>query len=150
MNTKEIQRLLHRDCKAFSGGITALAYTLDKSPNILSNKLNVECDQNQLSFIEGLELLSIVRSRSTLAAIASEQGYLLVPIPECKRTGKDKLSEVLSLSYETGKLCGEYRRAVSADSDLGEHLSTTEKNKLLDILNRLQDSAQCLKWELSQ
>ena len=63
MNSKEIQRLLHRDCKAFSGGITSLAYALEKSPNILSNKLNVECEQNQLSFVEGLELLSIVRIR---------------------------------------------------------------------------------------
>lgn len=58
MNSKEIQRLLHRDCKNSSGGITSLAYALDKSPNILSNKLNVDCEQNQLSFIEGLELMA--------------------------------------------------------------------------------------------
>ena len=150
MNSKEIQRLLHRDCKNSSGGITSLAYALDKSSNILSNKLNVDCEQNQLSFIEGLELMAMVRSRATLATIASEQGYLLVPIPECQRSGVDKLKEVLSLSAQAGKLCGEYSRSISADSDLGEQLSAAEKHKLLDILNRLQDSVQCLKWDLGQ
>ncbi|WP_075290721.1 phage regulatory CII family protein [Histophilus somni] len=150
MNSKEIQRLLHRDCKNSSGGITSLAYTLEKSPNILSNKLNIDCEQNQLSFIEGLELMAMVRSRATLAAIAAEQGYLLVSIPECQRSGVDKLSEVLNLSAETGELCSEYRNAISADSDLGERLSHAEKSKLLEILSRLQDSVQCLKWELEQ
>lgn len=150
MNSKEIQRLLHRDCKNSSGGITSLAYALDKSPNILSNKLNVDCEQNQLGFIEGLELMAMVRSRATLAAIAAEQGYLLVPIPECQRSGVDKLKEVLSLSAQAGKLCGEYSRSISANSDLGEQLSAAETRKLLDILNRLQDSVQCLKWDLGQ
>ncbi|HAS03420.1 MAG TPA: hypothetical protein DCR57_06795, partial [Pasteurella multocida] len=66
MNSKEIQRLLHRDCKNSSGGITSLAYTLEKSPNILSNKLNVDCEQNQLSFIEAIELIATVQSKKTL------------------------------------------------------------------------------------
>lgn len=150
MNAKEIQYLLHRDCKAFSGGITSLAYILDKSPNILSNKLNVECEQNQLSFIEGLELLSIVHSRATLSAIAGEQGFVLVPLPKYERCADDNLLEVLRLSAQAGELCGAYRLAISPDGDLGARLSSQEKQALLGILNRLQESVQCLKWELDK
>lgn len=150
MTNTDIQRLLHRECKAFSGGITSLALTIDKSPNLLSNKLNVDCDQNQLSFVEALDLIALTGSKKTLAAIAAQHGYLLVPVPHCERHGTDLLREVLGLSNEAGKLCGEYSRSIQPSSDLGENLSAVEKRKLLDILTRLQEGVQCLKWELGQ
>ncbi|MFP4690196.1 phage regulatory CII family protein, partial [Pasteurella multocida] len=84
--------MLHRDCKNSSGGITSLAYTLEKSPNILSNKLNVDCEQNQLSFIEAIELIATVQSKKTLSAIAAQIDHIVVPMPNCADCGQDVLA----------------------------------------------------------
>ncbi|HDR1420447.1 TPA: hypothetical protein QB189_002434, partial [Pasteurella multocida] len=131
MNSKEIQRLLHRDCKNSSGGITSLAYTLEKSPNILSNKLNVDCEQNQLSFIEAIELIATVQSKKTLSAIAAQIDHIVVPMPKCADCGQDVLSRFLDIAESSGRIGKEIKSAVSSNSELGRDLSQNEKEKIL-------------------
>lgn len=148
MNSKEIQRLLHRDCKNSSGGITSLAYTLDKSPNILSNKLNVDCEQNQLSFIEAIELIATVQSKKTLSAIAMQIDHIVVPMPKCADCGQDVLASFLDIAESSGRIGKEIKSAVSSNSDLGRDLSHNEKQKILAEVERLIEQAICLKQEL--
>ncbi|MDA5618807.1 hypothetical protein NM952_09390, partial [Pasteurella multocida subsp. multocida] len=129
MNSKEIQRLLHRDCKNSSGGITSLAYTFEKSPNILSNKLNVDCEQNQLSFIEAIELIATVQSKKTLSAIAAQIDHIVVPMPKCADCGQDVLARFLDIAESSGRIGKEIKSAVSSNSELGRDLSQNEKEK---------------------
>ncbi|MEB3492838.1 phage regulatory CII family protein [Pasteurella multocida] len=150
MNSKEIQRLLHRDCKNSSGGITSLAYTLEKSPNILSNKLNVDCEQNQLSFIEAIELIATVQSKKTLSAIAAQIDHIVVPMPRCADCGQDVLSRFLDIAESSGRIGKEIKSAVSSNSELGRDLSQNEKEKILAEVNQLIEQAICLKMELGQ
>ncbi|MDY0569912.1 hypothetical protein NMV55_07195 [Pasteurella multocida] len=150
MNSKEIQRLLHRDCKNSSGGITSLAYTLEKSPNILSNKLNVDCEQNQLSFIEAIELIATVQSKKTLSAIAAQIDHIVVPMPKCADRGQDVLSRFLDIAESSGRIGKEIKSAVSSNSELGRDLSQNEKEKILAEVEQLIEQAICLKMELWQ
>ncbi|MFC1015232.1 phage regulatory CII family protein [Pasteurella multocida] len=150
MNSKEIQRLLHRDCKNSSGGITSLAYTLEKSPNILSNKLNVDCEQNQLSFIEAIELIATVQSKKTISAIAAQIDHIVVPMPRCADCGQDVLSRFLDIAESSGRIGKEIKSAVSSDSELGRNLSQREKQRILAEVEQLIEQAICLKLELAQ
>ncbi|HHW7450650.1 hypothetical protein IXK22_12335 [Pasteurella multocida] len=150
MNSKEIQRLLHRDCKNSSGGITSLAYTFEKSPNILSNKLNVDCEQNQLSFIEAIELIATVQSKKTLSAIAAQIDHIVVPMPKCADCGQDVLSRFLDIAESSGRIGKEIKSAVSSNSELGRDLSQNEKEKILAEVEQLIEQAICLKLELAQ
>ncbi|ARU64364.1 phage regulatory CII family protein [Histophilus somni] len=150
MNSKEIQKLLHRDCKNSSGGITSLAYTLEKSPNILSNKLNVDCEQNQLSFIEAIELIATVQSKKTLSAIAAQIDHIVVPMPKCADCGQDVLSRFLDIAESSGRIGKEIKSAVSSNSELGRDLSQNEKEKILAEVKQLIEQAICLKMELGQ
>lgn len=150
MDSKAIQRLLHLDCKNASGGITSLAYTLGKSPNILSNKLNTDCEQNHLSFQEAVELIAITRSKKTVSAIAAQIEHLLIPFPSCSDDGKALLEGVLKLSGMAGKLCDEAVKSMSPASDLGESLSAKEKLALIETLDNLIEKAICVKQVLGQ
>lgn len=150
MNSKDIQRLLHLDCKNASGGITSLAYTLGKSPNILGNKLNTECEQNHLSFQEAVELIAIVQSKKTVSAIAAQIDHLLVPIPHCTSSEKELLDGVLKLSAMAGRLCEEAGKSISPHSDLGSALSAKEKASLSKCLDDLIEKAICVKQILGQ
>ncbi|WWO74022.1 phage regulatory CII family protein [Histophilus somni] len=150
MNSKEIQKLLHRDCKNSSDGITSLAYTLEKSPNILSNKLNVDCEQNQLSFIEAIELIATVQSKKTLSAIAAQIDHIVVPMPKCADCGQDVLSRFLDIAESSGRIGKEIKSAVSSNSELGRDLSQNEKEKILAEVKQLIEQAICLKMELGQ
>ncbi|URK04950.1 phage regulatory CII family protein [Pasteurella multocida] len=150
MNSKEIQRLLHRDCKNSSGGITSLAYTLEKSPNILGNKLNVDCEQNQLSFIEAIELIATVQSKKTLSAIAAQIDHIVVPMPRCTDCGQDVLARFLDIAESSGRIGKEIKSAVSSNSELGRDLSQNEKEKILAEVEQLIEQAICLKMELGQ
>ncbi|MGC6247193.1 phage regulatory CII family protein [Bisgaard Taxon 45] len=142
--------MLHRDCKNSSGGITSLAYTLEKSPNILSNKLNVDCEQNQLSFIEAIELIATVQSKKTISAIAAQIDHIVVPMPKCADCGQDVLSRFLDIAESSGRIGKEIKSAVSSNSELGRDLSQNEKEKILAEVNQLIEQAICLKMELGQ
>ncbi|HHE3587055.1 TPA: phage regulatory CII family protein [Pasteurella multocida] len=142
--------MLHRDCKNSSGGITSLAYTLEKSPNILSNKLNVDCEQNQLSFIEAIELIATVQSKKTLSAIAAQIDHIVVPMPKCADCGQDVLSRFLDIAESSGRIGKEIKSAVSSNSELGRDLSQNEKEKILAEVEQLIEQAICLKMELGQ
>ncbi|MFC0790859.1 phage regulatory CII family protein [Pasteurella multocida] len=142
--------MLHRDCKNSSGGITSLAYTLEKSPNILSNKLNVDCEQNQLSFIEAIELIATVQSKKTLSAIAAQIDHIVVPMPRCADCGQDVLARFLDIAESSGRIGKEIKSAVSSNSELGRDLSQNEKEKILAEVEQLIEQAICLKMELGQ
>ncbi|HHF2121123.1 TPA: phage regulatory CII family protein [Haemophilus influenzae] len=150
MNSKDIQRTLHRDCKNASGGITTLALTLGKSPNILGNKLNVECENNHLSFIEALDLIEITNSTRTVAAIADKIDHLIVPMPKCASCCADVVQGFLDITTNAGKIGEQIKSAVHPNSDLGRELSNKEKQTISASIDALIESALCLKWELEQ
>ena len=150
MNSKAIQRLLHNECKSASGGITTLALTLGKSPNILGNKLNVECENNQLGFIEALELIEITHSTRTVAAIAAKLDHTIVPIPNCTGCCSDVVQGFLDITSNAGKIGEQIKSAVHPNSDLGRDLSAKEKQAISACIDALIESALCLKWELAQ
>ncbi|MFD1806184.1 phage regulatory CII family protein [Pasteurella oralis] len=142
--------MLHRDCKNSSGGITSLAYTLEKSPNLLGNKLNVDCEQNQLSFIEAIELIATVQSKKTISAIAAQIDHIVVPMPRCSECGQDVLSRFLDIAESSGKVGKEIKNSVKTDSELGRDLSQREKQRILAEVEQLIEQAICLKMELAQ
>ncbi|MDY0633145.1 hypothetical protein NMW18_11080 [Pasteurella multocida] len=153
MNSKEIQRLLHRDCKNSSGGITSLAYTLEKSPKTLGNKLNVDLEQNQLGFIEAIELIAMVQSKKTISAIAAQIDHIVVPMPtckECESSGQEILSKFLDIAETSGRIGKEIKESIKDNSELGRDLSPNERERILSAVNRLIEQAICLKMELGQ
>ncbi|MBF0785744.1 hypothetical protein E4T80_09765 [Muribacter muris] len=145
-----IQQTLQLRCKTARGGISSLALGLGKCEKKLANELNINVEQNKLGFMDAVQLIVLTESRNVVEMMAREVGCTLLPMPTCQHNSVDQLREVLNLSSQAGQLCGKYSRSISPDSELGENLSRKEIHELLDILNRLQDSVQCLKWELGQ
>lgn len=150
MNAEMIQRILHRDCKGASGGITSLAFALGKSPNILSNKLNVDCEQNSLSLLEAVDLIAMVQSETTVSAIASLLDCRLVPNPKSTITSRDMVQRFIDLSIQCGRFGQEMRKAMSADSELGESLSRKEKQLMLSTVQKMTQVCLALELELEQ
>lgn len=150
MNKEAIQRLLHLDCKNSSGGITDLAEALGKSPNLLSNKLNVFCEQNSLSFLEAIDLIGMAQSKTTVSAIAGLLDYRLVPNPKCVSSSSDMVQRFIDLSIQCGRFGQEMKQAMSADSELGEVLSRKEKKAMLDTVKKMTEVCLALELELQQ
>ncbi|HDR1521470.1 TPA: hypothetical protein QB485_002315, partial [Pasteurella multocida] len=114
------------------------------------NKLNVDCEQNQLSFIEAIELIATVQSKKTLSAIAAQIDHIVVPMPKCADCGQDVLSRFLDIAESSGRIGKEIKSAVSSNSELGRDLSQNEKEKILAEVEQLIEQAICLKMELGQ
>lgn len=150
MNKEAIQRLLQLDCKNASGGITDLAEALGKSKHILSNKLNVFCDRNSLSFLEAIELIGMVQSKTTVSAIAGLLDYRLVPNPKYASSSNDMIQRFIDLSIQCGRFGQEMKQAMSADSELGEVLSPKEKKSMLDAVKQMTEVCLALELELEQ
>ncbi|MFC1115856.1 phage regulatory CII family protein, partial [Pasteurella multocida] len=111
---------------------------------------NVDCEQNQLSFIEAIELIATVQSKKTLSAIAAQIDHIVVPMPRCADCGQDVLARFLDIAESSGRIGKEIKSAVSSDSELGRDLSQNEKEKILAEVEQLIEQAICLKMELGQ
>ncbi|MCR1838686.1 MULTISPECIES: phage regulatory CII family protein [Rodentibacter] len=144
-----IQKALHTQAKGHRA-ISNLAVEIGKNPTQLAAELDPTNERNKLGFLDAVYFIVQMDAKNIVEMLARTVDCTLLPMPECKRNTVDQLREVLSLSAQAGKLCGKYSRSISPDSELGENLSQKEKSELLDILNRLQDSVQCLKWELGE
>ena len=52
------------------GGITELALSMDKSPNVLANKLNPNCESHYLSIEEAAEIIVKTSNQAPVAEMA--------------------------------------------------------------------------------
>lgn len=150
MNSKDIQRVLHVDCKNASGGVTSLAYALGKSPTILGNKLNVECETNHLSFQEAIDLISMTNSIRTLSAMASSVEHILVPMPNCNVSNADIVQRFVDLSIQCGRLGQQMKKAMAEESELGVVLSVREKREMANVVQQMTAICLCLELELDE
>lgn len=150
MNSKDIQRLLLIDCKNSSGGITSLAHALSKCPKIFSNKINVECESNHLSFQEAIDLIAMTKSIRTLSAMASSVDHILVPMPNFNVSNADVVQRFVDLSIQCGQLGQKMKKAMAEDSELGIALSTKEKREMANVVKQMTAICLCLELELDE
>ncbi|MBV7389016.1 hypothetical protein KRX11_10290 [Pasteurellaceae bacterium TAE3-ERU1] len=147
---KNIQNILHIDCKNSKGGITALALDMGVSERILSNQLNVNVEQNKLGFMDAVTLIAMTQSKKTVSAIARQIDHIIVPLPKCGGNCSDVVGQFLEITSTCGVVGDRIKHAVEPGSDLGRDLSPREREEILEQVETLIEKAVCLKLELGQ
>ncbi|MFQ2193337.1 phage regulatory CII family protein [Aeromonas jandaei] len=87
-----------------SNNISDLARMLGKSPVVLANKLNPDCDSHHLNLGEAVAISELAGDNGILAAWAASRGLLLVARPDGAVCDDELVEQVLLAQSVFGKL----------------------------------------------
>ena len=133
--------------KNFHNGITGLAGAMGKGANILSNKLNPNCDKNHLTLVEAAELTELTQSPKIVDTLAALIGRVSVQLP-CNSLSLNDLSiQFCELMKEAGDIGAAISKASGADSECAGRISPSERKR---IEKELRDLISCAAGMLQQ
>lgn len=126
--------VLYQACRAYPGGIEALAARLGKSPSILYNKLRQQVQTHYVGYDDELsEILFCLRDAGvvgwdkTISAFCWRHGFVVVPFPDLGEVSDDELMEmVLRVVKEQGDVAAALTAALAPNSDGGHDISRRE------------------------
>ena len=154
MTYKYIVSTIQKAAKNHRGGITSVALTMGKSPNILANKLNTNTNSHALTLEEAAEIIKITQNKETIEALATLINATVVDLPKSSTSDNSKLNELLEIFILTNKRCAalgeEIIQASSADSAEGEKITAKEIEAINVELNSLIQGVLKIKLLLEQ
>lgn len=116
--------------KGHHNGIAGLAMVMHKSPTILANKLNPNCDTNQLTLEEAAEITDRTQDPAIADALAALCNRVTVALPDVEMTLKDLSRECCRLTTECGDVAREVSEAEQPESEWGERISPAEAKRI--------------------
>lgn len=116
--------------KAHHNGIAGLAMVMHKSPTILANKLNPNCETNQLTLEEAAEITDRTQDPAIADALAALCNRVTVALPDAEMTLKDLSRECCRLTTECGDVAREVSEAEQPESEWGERISPAEAKRI--------------------
>lgn len=123
--------------KQFHNGIAGLALSMHKNPIVLANKLNPNCDSNQLTLEEAAAITELTQHPAIADALAALLNRVTVPLPDGQPTLHELSRELCRLSKELGDVGNEVYIAGQTDSDWGERVSPGERKRIAIELRQL-------------
>ncbi|TAN86147.1 MAG: hypothetical protein EPN14_00565 [Gallionella sp.] len=96
----------------YPGGIPALAGRMGKHVRVLQAKLSPINDTHHLSLMEALEIQLMTGKADVLHAMATELGFVAVPLPVPGASSGDLLRSVTRMMAEVGDYAREVERAL--------------------------------------
>ena len=154
MTYKYIVSTIQKAAKNYRGGITCVALTMGKSPNILANKLNTNTNSHALTLEEAAEIIKITQNRETIEALAALVNTTVVDLSKSDVLENSTLNELLETFILTNKRCAalgeEIIQASSADSAEGEKITPQEIEDINVELNSLIQGVLKIKLLLEQ
>ena len=154
MTYKYIVSSIQKAAKNHRGGITSVALSMGKNPNILANKLNTNNNSHALTLEEAAEIIKITQNRETVEALASLINTTVVDLPKSNNLTNSKLNELLETFILTNKKCAalgeEIIQASSAESAGGAIITAQEVEDIKIELNSLIQGVLKIKLLLEQ
>lgn len=128
--------------------ISELARLLGKSGNILSNKLNPDCDSHHLTLAEAVAITELTDDDAIIETWASSRGKALVVIPSGESTDEELADQVMLVNEVISAVFHEIRQArKDGVIDPQEHQSITGavQNAVRELLNLDADVAASVR-----
>ena len=154
MTYKYIVSAIQKAAKNHRGGITSVALTMGKNPNILANKLNTNTNSHALTLEEAAEIIKITQNKETIEALATLINATVVDLPKSDVLENSKLNELLETFILTNKKCAalgeEIIQASSAQSAGGEKINSQEIKAINIELNSLIQGVLKIRLLLEQ
>lgn len=123
--------------KQYHNGIAGLAQAMRKNPTIFANKLNPNCDTNQLTLEEAAEITDRTQDPAIADSLAALVGRITVALP-CGQPSLRELSrEFCRLAKECGDVGHQINDAEHPESEWGEQLSPAERKRIAKELREL-------------
>ncbi len=153
-NTRSPKRVSHNDPLAAAyllgqqHNISELARLLGKSGNILSNKLNPDCDSHHLTLAEAVAITELADDDTILEAWAHSRGKALVAVPSGESTDEELADQVMLVNEVMGAVFYEMREArKDGVIDPQEHRTITAavQNAVRELLNLEADVAASVR-----
>lgn len=123
--------------KGYHNGIAGLAQAMHKGPTILANKLNPNCDTNQLTLEEAAEITDRTQDPAIADALAALVGRVTVALPCGNPSSRELSREFCRLAAECGDVGAQINDAEHPDSEWGELLSPSERTRIAKALRGL-------------
>lgn len=123
--------------KQFHNGITGLALAMRKNPTVLANKLNPNCDTNQLTLEEAAEITDRTQNPGIADALAALVNRVTVPLPDGHPSLRELSRELCRLAKELGDVGQAINTAEQPDSEWGEQLSPGERKRIAAELRQM-------------
>jgi len=120
----------------YPGGVEALAVRMERSPQLLRNKLNTNSTSNVLSLQEFDQALHYV-DHSPLHALAANHGYALFKLEAGQPCDVEVLEMVVGLVASHGRVGAEIYKAL-ADGRIEPNEVTAIKAAAFDVHRDLQ------------
>ncbi|WP_053068081.1 phage regulatory CII family protein [Vogesella sp. EB] len=123
--------------KGYHNGIAGLALAMHKNPTIFANKLNPNCDTNQLTLEEAAEITDRTQNPAIADALAALVGRVTVALP-CGQPSLRELSrDFCHLAKECGDVGQQINESEHPESEWGEQLSPSERKRIAKELRDL-------------
>lgn len=123
--------------KGYHNGIAGLALAMHKNPTILANKLNPNCETNQLTLEEAAEITDRTQNPGIADALAALVNRVTVPLPDGHPSLRELSRELCRLAKELGDVGQAINTAEQPDSEWGEQLSPGERKRIAAELRQL-------------
>ncbi|MFP2768068.1 phage regulatory CII family protein [Oceanisphaera sp. KMM 10153] len=128
--------------------ISELARLLGKSGNILSNKLNPDCDTHHLTLAEAVAITELADDDTILEAWAHSRGKALVSVPSGESTDEELADQVMLVNEVMGAVFQELRLArKDGVIDPQEHKTITSavQSAVRELMNLEADVAASVR-----
>lgn len=123
--------------KGYHNGIAGLALAMHKNPTIFANKLNPNCDTNQVTLEEAAEITDRTQNPAIADALAALVGRVTVALP-CGQPSLRELSrDFCHLAKECGDVGQQINESEHPGSEWGEQLSPSERKRIAKELRDL-------------
>lgn len=123
--------------KSHHNGIVGLAASMRKSPTILANKLNPNCESNGLLLEEAAEITDLTQDPAIADAMAALIGRVTVALPIGAPGIKELSREFCRLAKEVGDVGMKITEAEHPESEWGEEISPRECKQIAKELRDL-------------
>ena len=154
MDYSYILTMMQNAVKNYHGGITSVALTMQKSPNILANKLNPNTKSHVLGFEEAAQIIKIIQSREIVDALASLVNATIIDFPKQKDIHNKNLKLLLEEFIFINKRCAilgeKIIQAYTENSPGGTAVTVGEAKEIRSELNRLINNAVRIKFILDE
>lgn len=105
---------IYNAAHGYKGGIPALAVRMNKSPNVLQNKVNPNCDTHHVTVEEAAQIADLAECDEIAKAFAVRRNMICVPVVEHEgASDMEILDLVIAMNKAESELLEEMRKALA-------------------------------------
>lgn len=141
--------VIYKAAHNYKGGIPALAVRMGKSPNVLQNKVNPNCETHHTTAEEAAQIADLADCDEIAKAFAARRNMVCIKVPQFDGlSDMEMLDLMLSLRREEGEWAAAIQKAFSDGSINSAEFDRIEKEFIeyqaagLELMSRIKSIVQ--------